>query len=237
MKNHLICWCLLFILTASGISRAEAADKAKPAAPDIDLTLYLAPPPKDDSDQTKAEINELMDLQKTRTPEMVAEAQADQEEVVFRFADVLGENFTADKLPLTAAFFAKVHKAEGDNVDPSKDIWNRPRPFLHDSRIQPCVKLSKSGSYPSGHATTGTLFGIFLARMIPEKKAELFARAQVFAQNRLVGGVHYRSDIEAGRIAGTLIAAELWEKADFRKEFEAAQTELRQGLGLASQAP
>jgi acid phosphatase (class A) len=233
MKNHFIRLCLLLSLFASGMLRAEAADRAKPAAPDIDLTLYLAPPPADDSDQTKAEINELLDLQKNRTPDMEKAAQADQEEVVFRFADVLGADFATEKLPLTTAFFAKVHKAEGDNVDPAKDVWGRPRPFLKDSRIQPCVKLSKSGSYPSGHATTGTLFGIFLARMIPEKKAELFARAQIFAHNRMVGGVHYRSDIEAGRIAGTLIAAELWRKAGFRKEFEEAKKELRQTLGYA----
>jgi acid phosphatase (class A) len=233
MKNRAAGLCLLLMLSAFNWPGAEAKDAEKIAAPDIDLTLYLAPPPGNDSDQTKAEIEEILKIQKNRTPDMEAAAQADAEEVVFRFGDVLGPNFTAEKLPLTAVFYAKVHEAEGKNVDPAKDIWARPRPFLQDSRVKPCVKLSKSGSYPSGHATTGTLFGIFLARMVPDKKAEIFARARGYAHNRLVGGVHYQSDLDAGSIAGSLIAAELWRKPGFRKEFEESKRELRRVLGYA----
>jgi acid phosphatase (class A) len=70
--------------------------------------------------------------------------------------------------------------------------------------------------------------------MVPEKKAELFTRAQVYSHNRMVGGVHYQGDLEAGRIAGTLIAAELWRKKGFQKEFENAKKELRGVLGFTN---
>lgn len=48
----------------------------------------------------------------------------------------------------------------------------------------------------------------------------------------MVGGIHYRSDIEAGRIAGSLIAQAIWTQPDFMAEFTTAEAELRAALGL-----
>jgi acid phosphatase (class A) len=44
--------------------------------------------------------------------------------------------------------------------------------------------------------------------------------------------VHYRSDIEAGRIARTVLAALAMNHPDFPREFAAARAELRATLGL-----
>ena len=74
--------------------------------------------------------------------------------------------------------------------------------------------------------------GIVLSNMVPEKRAEIMARAAEYANNRVVGGVHYRSDIEAGRITGTVIAARLQTRDDFNQAFEAAKSELRGVLEL-----
>ena len=119
-------------------------------------------------------------------------------------------------------------------VDPAKDVWKRPRPHLYSNLVKPVVPLSKSGSYPSGHATVGTLMAIVLSNMVPEKRAELMARGWEYANNRVIGGIHYRSDIEAGRIAGSLIAEAIWNQSDFAAEFAAAKAELRAALGLQS---
>ena len=212
------------------------AEDAKPfiTAKELDLTKFLAPPPANDSAQTKAELAEVLTLQVTRTPEMVARAQADAEENVWRFADVLGPKFTKEALPKTDAFFARVAETEGAVVDPAKDVWKRPRPHLYSNLVKPVVPLSKSGSYPSGHATVGTLMAIVLSNMVPEKRAELMACGWEYANNRVIGGIHYRSDIEAGRIAGSLIAEAIWNQSDFAAEFAAAKAELRAALGLQS---
>ncbi len=103
---------------------------------------------------------------------------------------------------------------EGAVVDPAKDEWKRPRPHLYSDLVKPIVKPSKSGSYPSRHTTVGTLMGIVLSNMVPEKKAALMARAREYGHNRLVAGIHYPSDIEAGRIAGTVIAETIRTHAD-----------------------
>jgi acid phosphatase (class A) len=197
----------------------------------VDLTVLLAPAPAPDSVQTKKEIDELLGLQASRTDAQAAAAVADHVYSVFRFGDVLGPDFTPDKLPLTAAMFARIVDTGKAVVEPAKDFWKRERPGDLDSRIQPVMKDPKSGSYPSGHATAGNLMAIVLANMVPEKSAELYERGWNFSYNRLVAGAHYPSDIEAGRIAATVIASYLFKDEEFRRDFVPARAELRQALG------
>ena len=227
-----------FMAASSVISSPVYAKGAVPfiSATDLDLIKLLPPPPANDSAQTKAELGEVLTMQVTRTPEMVARAEADATENIWRFADVMGPKFTAENLPKLAAFFARVTSTEGAVVDPSKDFWQRPRPYQASEFVKPVVNMTASGSYPSGHASGGTLMGIVLANMVPEKRTEIMARAREYANNRIVGGVHYQSDIEAGRIVGTLIAANLMTRDDFKTGFAAAKAELRRQLALGPDA-
>jgi len=216
------------------IGSAAQAEDATPFVTnkDIDLTMILPPPPANDSAQTRAELGAVLTLQVTRTPEMIASAVADSEENVWRFANVMGPNFTKDKLPKFSAFFDRVVETEGAVVDPAKDVWKRPRPHQLSDLVKPVVKLSSSGSWPSGHATVGTMMGIILADMVPEKRAEIMARAAEYAHNREVGGIHYASDVEMGKISGSVIAAVLLNRDDFKAEYEVARAELRSDLGM-----
>lgn len=216
------------------IGSAAQAEDAKPFVTnkDVDLTMILPPPPANDSAETKAELGEVLTLQVTRTPEMEARAVADAEENVWRFADVMGPNFTAEKLPKFSAFFDRVVATEGAVVDPAKDVWKRPRPHRLSDLVKPAVKLSSSGSWPSGHATVGTMMGIILADMVPERRVEIMARAAEYAHNRVVGGIHYPSDVEMGKISGSVIAAVLLNRDDFKAEYEVARAELRSDLGM-----
>ncbi|AEH86750.1 acid phosphatase [Mesorhizobium opportunistum] len=216
------------------IGSAAQAEDAKPFVTnkDVDLTMILPPPPANDSAETKAELGEVLTLQVTRTPEMEVRAVADAEENVWRFADVMGPNFSAEKLPKFSAFFDRVVATEGAVVDPAKDIWKRPRPHQLSELVKPAVKLSSSGSWPSGHATVGTMMGIILADMVPERRAEIMARAAEYAHNRIVGGIHYPSDVEMGKISGSVIAAVLLNRDDFKAEYEVARAELRSDLGM-----
>lgn len=201
---------------------------------DINLISLLPPPPTNDSAQTKTELAEILSLQVTRTPAMIVRAQADTQEDIWRFAEVIGPKFTPAQLPLFTQFFERVQDSEGAVVDTYKKVWQRPRPFDYSELVKPAVKLSHSGAYPSGHATGGFLLGTVLADMIPEKRAEIMARAVEYGNNRLVGGVHYRSDVEAGRLTGAIIAARLQTRDDYRVAFEAAKKEIRDVLQLGN---
>lgn len=225
----------LTLLLVVGISSPVFAEDAKPFADakEINLLNLLPPPPANDSAQMKAELGEILTIQVTRTPEMAARAVADAEENVWRFSDVIDNpKFTKENLPKFSAFFDRIVETEGAVVDPAKDVWKRPRPHLYSDLVKPIVPLSKSGSYPSGHTTLGTLMGIVLSNMVPEKRAVIMTRAWEYGHNRVVGGIHYASDIEAGRIAGTVIAETIMTHDDYKSEYEGAKAELRTALGL-----
>ena len=212
------------------------ADEAKPFIDNhvVDLTAILPPPPANNSAETNKEVGEVLIIQVTRTPAMVARAQADDEEDVWRFADVLGSKFDKAALPKTAAFFDRIGATEGAVVDPAKKVFNRPRPHLLNDLVKPVIDPSKSGSWPSGHATVGTMMGIVLSNMIPEKRAAIMARAREFGESRVVAGMHYPSDVEEGRVAGSVIAQTIMQLDEFKAEFAASKAELRAALGLSS---
>lgn len=231
MRKRSILLFLSIIWVMAGLSpmvlRGASVDSSL-----ADVTLFLPPPPAQDSSQTKAEIEEILQYQNTRTPEMVAAAQADAQETVFRFADILGPGVNSDKLPLTASFFSRVQGQVGAYIDSAKGYFHRPRPYDFDKRVKPCVGKPWNDSYPSGHATGGTVEAVILAHMVPEKKEILLARGKVIGENRIVGGVHYRSDVVAGEIAGSLLAVKILQNPDFQKDYEKSRLEIRSFLGL-----
>ncbi len=208
MKNLLRAGALIALLIAG---TAAAKDGAAPFLPPdtVDLAAILPPPPAQDGLVTRAEIAEIHRAAGAASPAEKAQAAADAKEEVFLFADVMGPNFTPDRLPLATRLFAAVGDTEGEFVDPAKKIFGRPRPPLADPTIETCEALRPSGAYPSGHATFGYLQAIVLAQMAPEKRAAIFQRAAAFGQHRVVCGVHYPSDVEAGKLSAFAIGAAL----------------------------
>jgi acid phosphatase (class A) len=230
-RGGFILWTVI-ILTLVSV-QAVSADANFVSREQVDLVKLLAPPPSDHSPQTQAEILELIEIQKTRTPQDKSLAASDDKLSVFQFAPaILGAQFTVKNLPLTEEFFRHLAKDAISIFNGPKEKWNRARPFMVSTEIKACSEHAASGAYPSGHSTFGYLAAIVLADMVPEKRAELFERAAQYAGNRMVCGVHYRSDIEAGRIGGTVIAAFAMQNPRFRKEFEEVRKEVRKTLGL-----
>ncbi len=233
----------LIALSAAALTAAllcltpQLCAKPKPYFADtaIDLSRLLAPPPAPSSEEGKREFAELESLQKSRTPADIAAAQADADISVFRFADVLGADsvkFSADALPITKKFFKKVVESGEGVSENAKRHFARPRPFTLDTALHPVLGRPQNASYPSGHSIGGNLIAIVLADIIPEKRAEIFARGRAFAHQRAVGGVHYPSDLEAGRISAAVVAARLYHDKDFREDLEKARQETRAALGL-----
>lgn len=220
---------------AAGTKLAFAADGTYLNPQEIDLTKLLAPPPAPGSAQQKTDLARVLKVQRTRTPAQVVRAQEDLKKSVFRFADVLGPQFNEANLPKTAALFLAAENDAALVAKGGKQYFKRARPFVNNTDVHPTVPTNPKGfygSYPSGHATFGYMSAILLAQMVPEKSAEIFARGREFGQNRIVDGVHYPSDIEAGRIDGTLVAAALMDNPKFQHDFAIAKAEVRAALKL-----
>jgi acid phosphatase (class A) len=205
----------------------------------IDLLPILPSPPTQDSDITKAELADLHRIEKSRTPQQVAAAQADdQEEDIFLFKNVLGQNFSAENLPLTVAFSSHIRNDEGVAGKPLKAAFARPRPYQFDSSLHPVCALSKEpNSYPSGHTLSGYLLAFALVQIVPEKQQQIMQRADNYAHNRLVCGVHYASDVDTSRKMAYAMFGFMMANPRFQKELAAAREETRLHLGLPSTVP
>lgn len=227
---------LLMAATLAVVAPSVSVPAAEPAyvtAAQLDLMPFLPSRPVDGSAQDRTDMLEVLALQASRTPARAAQSKADSQETVeAMFANVVGPDFSFAKLPISEALFARIGESEDATVDPIKKIYGRLRPFMANPDVHPSAGISRSGSYPSGHATRVTAMGIVLAAMLPEKHDVIWARMDDYAESRVIGGVHYRSDIEAGRSAGIALAAAIFADAAFRADYAPARVELRYALGM-----
>jgi acid phosphatase (class A) len=65
-----------------------------------------------------------------------------------------------------------------------------------------------------------------LAQLMPSNAQIILARGADYAESRLICGVHYRRDVEAGHVLATALVDRLMSKPAFKAEFDAAEAEL-----------
>lgn len=112
----------------------------------------------------------------------------------------------------------------------AKDHYARKRPFaqLSETTCSPKEEahLAKDGSYPSGHAALGWAWGLVLTGVAPDKADALLQRAHAFGDSRMVCGVHWQSDLEAGRVVGAATVARLQSDPVFQAQAQHAKAEI-----------
>jgi hypothetical protein len=102
--------------------------------------------------------------------------------------------FAALNVAMMDAFIACWHtKYKWWTVRPITVIRERHDPGFLSHLITPPFP-----SYVSGHATASAAAEVVLAHFFPERADWLRAQAEEAAESRLLGGIHYRSDNEAG---------------------------------------
>jgi acid phosphatase (class A) len=218
---------------------AEAREATFVPAEQIQSFQILPQPPAADSATTKKELKELHRIEKTRTKQQVAQAMADdKDETVFLFNKEMGDKFTPEALPITAAFTARVKGDQGINSSPAKVGFHRVHPYNLDKTLHPiCVTKTKDDSYPSGHTMAGYMLALTLIDMVPEKRDAILVRAEDYGNNRLICGVQYRSDLQASKLLAYSVHAVMSNNPQYQKELAAAKLELRQALGLPVSVP
>jgi acid phosphatase (class A) len=217
-------------LAASSAAKAGNTFYLNPA--EVDLIHVLAPPPTADSPAGKADLQSVLAAVNSRTDAEIKHVQADDQKIVFRFADVMGPNFRSESLPFATKFFQHVYADGNAATVAAKAYFKRQRPFVVDPDIKIIVVQAPDFSYPSNHSTFAYEAGILLAAMVPEKAAAIFERADDYGHNRVIAGVHFPTDIGAGRISASVIDNALLHDAHFLTDFERAKAEVRAALGL-----
>ncbi len=194
-----------------------------------DAARFLPPPAANDSVTTQTELAELRAIAARTGADRKAAATRDaRDEKPDMYNGVLG--FDIASKPETLKLLDLVADEEEGDTRMAKKYFHRDRPYTIDTALETCEPHrpgKAANSYPSGHATLGFSMGVVLAQLLPAKSQAILARASEYAENRLVCGVHYRSDIVAGQQFGTVLAMRLMENAAFQVQMAKAQAELR----------
>jgi acid phosphatase (class A) len=72
----------------------------------------------------------------------------------------------------------------------------------------------------------GWAWGLILAGLAPDKANALLHRGHAFGDSRMVCGVHWQSDIEAGRVVGAAAVARLQADPVFQAQTQLARAEI-----------
>jgi len=200
----------------------------------LDFAKVLPSPPEPGSLAAAADLTAVLQAQAWRTPDEAAWAKRIEKiRSLSEYTDVIGAWFTDDNLPATLALLKGVDADSKGATDASKKLFNRPRPFVGDPRVKPCVEPLDEPSYPSGHSTRFYLEAGVLSEIFPERRDALFERAQKMAWGRVLGGVHYPTDLEGGRLLAAAIVAELNENPAFEAALGKSRAEAEAFLAPA----
>src|ERR1700683_5336171 len=161
-----------------------------------------------------------LSVQASRTEDQKNESFRDKSYSIKLVTDVIDADFET-KYP---NIFKVLNNADIDSYFINtmiKKANGRLRPYVqHPTLVVPLFTVSDF-SYPSGHASGLELQAQILGRLFPAQSSALLNRARQIADGRVVAGVHYTSDTEAGLALGDLVFTQLEAKNEFQRDLHA----------------
>ena len=201
-----------------------------------DSRTFLPPPPSPDSAAFNADATTYRDTRTLRnTPRWTLakqDANLNFPEAANTFSCALGLPISATNTPHLNAILSRLRADIALTTAKTKDHYKRQRPYLYYGEIS-CTpeEKHKNDSYPSSHAAIGWAWALVLAEIAPQRGDALFKRGIAFGDSRVICGVHWQSDVNAGRQIGAAAIARLHANDTFttqmalaRKEIERTQT-------------
>ena len=192
-----------------------------------DFVLPL--PPANSSERTRREVDYLMTLLPQRNQKQ-KEIEAEVLINNFKWGDFTYEQLTTnEKFKHTSKLVLSAYNDMGVVCFVFKEKFNRIRPSLlakkFDMRMGTVVAIPGHPAYPSGHATGAFTIAYLLQQLDPENGEQYRKDAERIAKNREVGGLHYPSDTEAGRLLARQIVDSLLENKQYLEILTKAKLE------------
>ncbi|WP_269934048.1 acid phosphatase [Serratia liquefaciens] len=200
-----------------------------------DGAKILPPPPKEHSAAAKSDIETFHELQQLRdTPRgqlAIQDAKLSFNHIGSAFSPALGITISRKNTPHLHLLLSRVFTDAGYASNDTKKAFSRIRPYSA-LRIDSCTPKEHSalsndgGSYPSGHAVTGMMWAMTLTAMEPQLATPLMKKGYEFGRSRLICGVHWESDVNAGRFLAAGAFARLQASPEYQKQFREAKLEV-----------
>jgi acid phosphatase (class A) len=146
------------------------------------------------------------------------------------FACALGMPITEADTPELYMLLRRTLADLGLAAYSAKNAYQRERPFMVNG--QPIctpeeeTMLRGDGSYPSGHTAIGWGWALILSELAPDRAEALLNRGRAYGESRSVCNVHWRSDVDAGRLVGAAAVARLHTNEAFLAAMTAARAEV-----------
>lgn len=164
-----------------------------------------------------------------RGKQAAEDAILDIDHVLANFSPCIGVTLSRENTPVITDLLAGILVTDGLATGDAKHYYNRMRPFVlfEEQSLTPGDEsyLRGNGSYPSGHTCFGWAAALVLAEINPERQNEILRYGYEFGQSRVICGVHFQSDVDAGRVMGAALVARLHADKDFMKKLEKAKKE------------
>lgn len=148
-----------------------------------------------------------------------------------RFSPAMGVDLTPEEFPHLFRLLNKAHLTEQQAGRSAKRHFARVRPyqqFNEPSAVPQAENPTDYTSYPSGHTHASWLAGLILTAIDPDHTEAIMKTAYELGQSRVIVGFHYQSDIEAGRVAGSITFARLCAEEEFQKLLKKAMKEFKE---------
>lgn len=245
--------CLLTAILALSMSANVFADQdekngkaylTKAELPN--MVYFLPPPPEFESDifvadQVRYLWGKKMRQDQERAEMAIRDAVYGMNTIIQEFQGIFGLDITKEDTPEIYTIIQDVASNCDSIVSPAKQKYMRWRPFMYydEPTIVPEQEESHrtNGSYPSGHTCLGWVMGLLLSDINPAAAEALLMRGFEYGQSRVIAGYHWQSDVDAGRLAASVLYVKIKNHPRFIEQLAKAKAEFAektQGTGVKS---
>ena len=181
---------------------------------------YRVPPPPAPN-ETREELRAMADLISQNTADTRAQiAFWDAGSPGYRWMDLISNRLVATPPIPTTTFphrvYTYVSMAMYDATIAaweSKYFYNRARPSELDHNLPTAVDVPESPSYPSEHSAAAWAAAEVLAAFLPSEAQSFRDLAEQAGRSRVLAGVQYPSDVDAGADLGRKVAEQIVARA------------------------
>jgi acid phosphatase (class A) len=187
----------------------------------------LGPYPELGTADSEWDFRQILSYQELRTKEQCDRAASQVRVTLTNLYAANNGPLSRREAQVLTAFVWKQYGETGANIALAKRLYKRPRPYVANPEVKPCIALEGSYAYPSGHTALGRVLAHILSAIYPQRREAIFARSDEISSNRVLGGVHHPSDIIAGKKLADALATPLVNSPQFQRELRRFKSGLR----------
>lgn len=224
---------LLALLVLAHPDGALAQSNGYLAGHEVDFQAILGPPPAPDSRWDHAD-QQLVEAYQNVDEGRFESAKLDEEQLYPRFEKAFGHPINSAATPKLVQLLDRALLDVDATAAAAKRHYQRPRPYQRMQLHRVCNKGDApipeehpmhGASYPSGHSVHGWTVAMILSRVAPDRAQALMDRAEEYEESRLICGMHFPTDIEAGQVVAAAVVSRLDTSTQFRSDVSKARKE------------